>query len=320
MNVFITGGSGFVGLNLIEQLLSRGDRVVSFSLTPPPERAQRVFDELPGSLQHIDGDVCDAEAVDAALALSGARRLIHAAVITAGIARERRAGAAIVSTNVNGAVNVLEAARRSRIERFIYLSSASVYGANALCGETLSEEYTAPLPESLYAVTKYAAEGIVRRYGAVFEMQVVAARLSAVFGRWEYDTGLRDTLSPPYLLAGMAIAGDEALLTDDGTRDWIYGPDAAAGIVALMDATTLRHDLYNVSTGREWSLQRWCELLAARYPAFSFRLGGRPGTSGVLDPGRRSALAIERILGDTSYRPRFGPDEAFRDYIQWLQG
>ena len=320
MSVFITGGSGFVGLNLIEQLLARGDRVVSFSLTPPPGRALRTFDGLPGAFQHIDGDVCDARAVAAAVAASGARRLIHAAVITAGIARERRESAAIVSTNVDGAVNVLEAALRSGIERFLYLSSASVYGANALGGNTLSEEHTAPLPVSLYAVTKYAAEGIARRFGAVFEMQVVAARLSAVFGRWEYDTGLRDTLSPPFLLTRMAAAGEPAVLVDDGLRDWIYAPDAAAGILALMDAATLRHDLYNVSTGRVWSLRQWCEQLVRCHPAFSYRVDGTPGSNAVIDPGRRSPLAIERIAGDTGFQPRYGLEESFNDYLQWLRG
>lgn len=318
MTTFVTGGSGFVGLNVLEQLLCRGDSVVSFSLTPPPERAARVFDQLPGTLRHVDGDVCDAKAVDEALAQSGARHVVHAAVITAGIERERRDPTAIVSTNVHGTVAVLDAARRHGVERFLYLSSASVYGANAQSDEVLSEQHTAPLPESLYAVTKYAAEGISRRYGTVFDMQVVAARLSAVFGRWEHDTGLRDTLSPPYLLARMAAAGDVAVLADEGHRDWIYGPDVAAGIIALLDAATLRHDVYNIGTGRTWSLWQWCEKLYARHPAFSYRLGTESDAGVFLDPGRRSPLSVERILHDTTYNPRFGLDESFDDYLDWL--
>ena len=67
MTIFVTGGSGFVGLNLLEQLLARGESVVSFSLAPPPAQAQRAFDLLPGSLRHVDGDVCDAGAVEEAL-------------------------------------------------------------------------------------------------------------------------------------------------------------------------------------------------------------------------------------------------------------
>jgi nucleoside-diphosphate-sugar epimerase len=318
MNIFLTGGSGFVGLNLIEQFLSRGDSVVSFSLTPPPERAVQAFDGLPGTLRHADGDVRNARAVEEALAQSGARHVIHGAVITAGIDRERRDPESIVSANLQGTVSVLEAARRRRVERFIYLSSASVYGANAGSDGVLSEEHTAPLPQSLYAITKYAAEGIARRYGVIFDMQVAAARLSAVFGRWEHDTGLRDTLSPPYLLAREAAAGGAAVLADEGYRDWIYGPDVAAGAIALLDTAALQHDVYNISTGHTWSLWRWCEKLAERYPAFSYRLGDAPDGELCIDPGRRSPLSVGRLLNDTAYSPRFGLEESFNDYIEWL--
>ena len=319
MTIFVTGGSGFVGLNLLEQLLARGDNVVSFSLAPPPAQAMRTFDRLPGTLRHVDGDVCDAGAVGEALVQSGAGHVIHAAVITAGIERERRDAAGIVSTNVQGTVSVLDAARRQGVDRFVYLSSAAVYGANALSDKELSEEHTAPLPESLYAVTKYAAEGIARRYGAVFDMQVVAARLSAVFGRWEHDTGLRDTLSPPYLLTRMAGAGDAAVLADEGRRDWIYGPDVAAGIIALLDAAALRHDVYNVGTGQTWSLRQWCEKLAARQPGFSYRFGAESEADPSLNPGRRAPLSVKRILRDTAYNPRFGLEESFDDYLEWVE-
>jgi nucleoside-diphosphate-sugar epimerase len=319
VTAFITGGSGFVGLNLIERLLGRGESVVSYSLAPPPERALALFDSLRGTLRHVDGDVTDPQAVRRALEESGARQVIHGAVITAGIDRERRDPASIVATNVQGTVNVLEAARGQGVDRFVYLSSASVYGANALSADVLSEADTAPIPQSLYAVTKYAAEGIARRYGTVFGMHVVAARLSAVFGRWEYDTGLRDTLSQPYLLAHMAAAGDRAVLAEEGSRDWIYGPDAAAGIVALLDAAGLRHDVYNIGTGKTWSLRQWCEKLAERLPGFSYRFDDGSEADPALDPGRRAPLSVARVLEDTGYNPGFGLDESFEDYLQWMQ-
>ena len=142
MTIFVTGGSGFVGLNLLEQLLGRGEHVVSFSLEAPPERAGALFESLPGTFRHAAGDVRDAHGVAEALADSGAMRVIHGAVITAGMERERRDPGSIVATNVAGTVNVLEAARRKGVDRFVFLSSASVYGANALGGDTLSEADT----------------------------------------------------------------------------------------------------------------------------------------------------------------------------------
>ena len=320
MTVFVTGGSGFVGLNLLEQLLERGDSVVSFSLSPPPAAATKAFSALPGTLRHVDGDVRDAEAVVKSLEESGADRVIHTAVITAGIDRERRDASGIVAVNVDGTVNVLEAARRQNVERFLYLSSASVYGRNAIADAELSESSTPPLPESLYAVTKYAAECIALRYRTLGDMPVVAARLSAVFGRWEYDTGLRDTLSPPYLLSRNAMDSTPSVLIDDSPRDWIYAPDVARGVLALLDAETLQYDVYNVGPGRTWTLVDWCEKLARRLPDFSYRLEKhRQDGDGTIGAGaRRSPLSIRRIQEDTDFEARFGLDEAFDDYLDWL--
>lgn len=321
MSFFVTGGSGFVGLNLLEQLLGRGERVTTFSLAPPPRAALDALRELPGDLRHVDGDVRDAHAVGRALAQSGASRVIHAAVVTAGVERERRDASGIVSTNVLGTVNVLDAARDRSVERFVYLSSASVYGANASAPESLSEETTVPLPESLYAVTKYAAERVAIRYRTLFDLPVVAARLSAVYGRWEHDTGLRDTLSPPYLLAMAAGAGQPVILPDEGRRDWIYGPDAAAGVLALADAVTLPHPVYNVGPGVAWPLAAWCEKLRARYPRFSFRVATRPeeGDARLAAGARRAPLCTRRLREDTGFTARFDIDAAFDDYVAWRE-
>jgi nucleoside-diphosphate-sugar epimerase len=319
--IFITGASGFVGLNLLEQLLARGETVFSFGLVSPPPVALRAFAALPGQLRHMDGDVRHIEDLDAALAESGAHKIIHTAVITAGPAREQADPSGIVATNIEGTVNVLEAARHHAVERFLYLSSASVYGRNSSSLPELSESSPAPLPESLYAVTKFAAECIALRYRDIFAMDVVAARLSAVFGRWEHDTGLRDTLSPPYLIARMAASGQAVELADEGARDWIYAPDAAAGVIALIDAEKLKHALYNVGPGRTWSLVDWCEQLADRLPGFSYRLceAGKAGAGALGAGAPRSPLAITRIRDDTGFVARFGLGEALDDYLPWLE-
>jgi nucleoside-diphosphate-sugar epimerase len=109
------------------------------------------------------------------------------------------------------------------------------------------------------------------------------------------------------------------VLADEGQRDWIYGPDAATGIIALMDAAHLRHDVYNVGTGRSWSLQQWCDKLGAWRPAFSYRIGAGSDGAACLDPGRRSPLSIDRIVRDTAYNPRFGLEESFDDYLEWIE-
>lgn len=318
MTVLVTGGSGFVGLNLLEQLLARGETVVNLSLAPPPAAALRRFEALPGRLATREGDVRDPEAIAQALADSRAERVIHGAVITADAERERRDAAGIVAVNVGGTVNALEAARRHGVRRFVYLGSGAVYGANGFAAPVLDEE-TPPAPVSLYAITKYTAERISLRFRELWGLPLVVARLGGVFGRWEHDTGLRDTLSPPLLATRLAAEGREAVLGDEGRRDWIYAPDVAAGVLALLDADAPRHVVYNVAPGREWTVLDWCERLQRRFPNFRYRVADDPAGSNVrLYPAsRRAPMSTARLHEDTGFAARYGLEEAFADYLDW---
>ena len=126
MAVLVTGGSGLVGLNIVEQFLGRGDSVVAFSSTPLPESAIALFKTFPGDLAVVDGDVRDGEIVDRLFRDHAVDRVIHGAAITADDTRARGHMRDIVEVNVLGTVEVLEASRRHQVSRFIYISSASV--------------------------------------------------------------------------------------------------------------------------------------------------------------------------------------------------
>jgi nucleoside-diphosphate-sugar epimerase len=321
MTTLVTGGSGFVGLNLLQLLLERGETVVNFSLAPPPAAAQRLFAQLPGTLHSVSGDVCDADALERVFAAHAIKRVVHGAVITAGPEREREAPASIVSVNVQGTLHVLEAARHHGVQRFLYPSSGSVYGDSAFSALQLEEDHTPPQPATLYGITKYAAERIALRYRALHGMDVIAARLGIVFGRWEHATGQRDTLSPLYHLTRMAHLGKPAVLPNAGRRDWIYAPDVAAGIVSLLDCAQPRHALYHVAAGREWTAEQWCERLQGHYPTFRFRIAGDESEANVNlhRATLRAPLSAQRLREETGFAARFGVEEAFADYLDWLE-
>jgi nucleoside-diphosphate-sugar epimerase len=321
VTVLVTGGSGFVGLNVLQLLLERGEQVVNLSLAPPPAAAGRLFASLPGTLHSVTGDVCDADAVEAVFAAHRPTRVLHGAVITAGPERERRDPAGIVAVNLQGTLTVLEAARRHGAARVVYPSSGSVYGDSAFSAPVLEEDVTLPQPVTLYGISKYAAERAALRYRTLHGLDVVAARLGIVFGRWEHDTGHRDTLSPIYHLTRLAQAGEPARLPNAGRRDWIYAPDVAAGLLALLALPAPRHAVYHVAPGREWSAEEWCERLQRRYPAFRFRLVGSEADANVNlhRATLRAPLSPARLREETGFAPRFGLDEAFADYLDWLE-
>lgn len=319
MNTMITGAGGFVGLNVAEALLREGRDVVLFDARPAlPDDARETFDALPGRATYVRGDVLDDSAVAAVLAEHDVDRVLHMAVITPGLDRERRHAQRIVEVNLMGTMAVIEAARAHGVRRFVYPSSASVYGHASFDDALLEEATTHPIPDAFYAISKYAAERGVLRAGELWGLPAVAARVGAVFGPWEHETGLRDTLSGPMQATRSALRGEEVVLPRPGPVDWVYARDVAGALIALLDTETTRHPVYNVSGGTRWTVADWCARLLEAYPGFSYRFA-EPGEAPTIamGPRDRSPLAIDR-LREEIYRPRFDLSTAFDDYRAWI--
>lgn len=318
MAVLVTGATGLVGINVVERLLASGDEVVSLSATPMPAAAVRSLAALPGRLHLHTGDTALRASWDAVACCHTIDRVIHAAAITPNDARERHDFRRIVEVNLGGTIHALEAARDWGVRRFLYCSSGAVYGANAYPQGELAET-ACPAPQTLYAVMKQAGEGAVLRYGELNHIDVVVARIGAVFGRWEHDTGLRDMLSAPMQTTAIAEAGGVAVLPRRGDRDWIYGPDVAEALVGLLERPQLQWPVYNVGPGASWSVVHWCELLRRRFPEFRYRVADDAAEANVdFHSGRdRSPMCIARIKRDIGFDAKFDLARAFEDYLAW---
>jgi UDP-glucose 4-epimerase len=318
MTTLVFGGAGFVGLNLAACLLERGRRVVLFDRRPPLASALQHFASLPGQLEFAVGDVRDAAAVEAAFACKPAS-VVYGAALTPGSAREAGDPQLVLDVNLTGFVRVLELARKYAVARTINLSSAGAYGAAAFGPATIDETIAAD-PRSLYSITKFAAERAATRLAELWKMDFRSVRLSAVFGPWEHDSGVRDTLSPPYQVACMALAGEPIVLARPTARDWVYGPDVGNAVIALLDAAALNHDVYNVTPGIGWTLLEWAQRFAAAKPGLVVRLA-RPGETPTVDPHSASDRAImsnARLVGDTGMRFGFDCDAAFLHLQTWI--
>ncbi len=320
MAVVVTGGSGFVGLNVVERLLQRGSDTVLFAIAPPPESALQVFSGLAGKLHVIEGDVRDEADLRRVFQAHAVDKIVHAAAITSGKDRDRSQAREIIQVNLLGTVALLEVARRRQVRRFLYLSSASVYGQSAFGDHKLDEETTIPVPNSLYGITKYAAERTSLYYKSLWGIDLTVARIGTVFGRWEHETGVRDTLSPPLQATRLAYQGSEAVLPREGLRDWTYGPDVADALIALLDLKRPKHDVYNVGSGTQWTIDSWCAKLRDVFPRFSHRIASDESEANVDFHGARdrAPLSITRLVEDTGFQPQFGLDEAIADYREWI--
>jgi len=324
VSTVVTGACGFVGCNLVEHLLATGRAVVAIDRSKAwPADAEARFAALPGQLTFAPTDVRDPEALERAFADAaasspqGIEGVLHCAAITPGLERETRDADLIMQVNLLGTLRVLEAARDHGARRVVYPSSASVYGAAAYPGCPLEEGRDTPVPDTMYGIAKYAAERAALRARELWSMDVIAARVGAAFGPWERDTGVRDTLSGPMLATRALVRGERVHLPRAGPSDWVYAPDVAAALVALLDADVLEHELYHVSGGGGWSLADWCRRLDERLGAHRFCLD--PAVTATLPlPARdRDPLAIDRLRAH--YLPRYGLEAAMDDYLAWLE-
>lgn len=319
MTTLITGGAGFCGLNIAAHLLARNIAVVMYGLEAPGLEAQRALSRLPGQFEVCIGDVCDRDALQAVMRQYDVGRVVHGAAITAALEREASQAARIIQVNIGGTIELLEAALAHGVRRVVHLSSGSVYGASVKPTGSLDEGQDVPVPDSLYGITKYAAERICLRYRATRGLDVMVARLGVVFGRWEHDTGVRDTLSIPWQLAALAEQGLPARLGASLPDDWVYAQDVAAAIGLLLDGVGSERSVYHIGTGQRWSVLDWCERLSKRFPDFSYELAQDPGTVnvGARAPVPRPPFSIDRLVADYGYTVQFNAEAAFQDYMEW---
>jgi nucleoside-diphosphate-sugar epimerase len=309
--ILVTGGAGFVGLNVVEQLAARGEPVAVYDLSAP---RIRVASEL--------GDVTDTDALERTFAKHRPAAVIHLAAITAGRERDAREPRRIAEVNLIGTINVLEAARRHGVQRFVYASTGAVYGAAGVgAPEPLEEERDRPVPASMYGITKYAAERTCLRLAELWQMDVRVGRLATAFGRWEHATSARELLSPPTEIARIARRGGEAVFPPLGATDYIYAPDLASALIALLDARAPRHRLHHLGTGAAWALPEWCELLAQRCPGFRWRESRTETQCNVrpLSPATRTRFSNRRLVEDLGWRPRYDLAQARDDFLAWMR-
>ena len=327
MTTLITGGSGFVGLALAERLRADGERVVLFDRSAPPALLLSRFGAQAPEL--LLGDIRSSDDVDAALRHAGADRIIHAAAITPDAAREARDPLSVIDVNIAGTVNLLQrcaiAAQSGRhaVKRVLVLSSVAVYGVTPPLGETYDEATSSPAPAALYGITKLASEQAALRLADLYKLDVRVARLGAVFGPWEYATGVRDALSPHAQVLFAALAGEPVILPRAMRADWIYSRDAAVALAALATQPGLHHAIYNVGGAVVTDLIQWCELVAnvvtARTPAWSWRVA-QPGDVATVRynlPADRAALSIDRLQSDTFWSPAHSLADAAADQVAW---
>lgn len=315
----VTGATGFVGANLVRHLAERGHRVVAFDLQPPPAAVVRFWAAAQGRVAFAAGDVVDQEQLAEAAERYAPDAIVHAAVITAvDPAAEAAHAARMATVNLMGTLQVLELARRARVRRVLYISSSGLYGRTD--PHRLITEDDPLQVEGVYSITKQTSEALCLRYRALYGLDIVVGRLNGPYGPMERDTGVRQLMSPIYQLARAALSRPAVRLRAvDSAYDWTYTADLAEAIRLLVESAGLRHQVYNLSSGRSWRLSEVTAQLESLVPGvrFSWVKPDEAADLQLADLPRRGPLNISRLREDTGYAPRFDLEQGLHDAIPW---
>ncbi|GIT19743.1 MAG: hypothetical protein CM1200mP39_25490 [Dehalococcoidia bacterium] len=200
----------------------------------------------------------------------------------------------VLEVNIMGTVNALEWTRtQPNIMRFLYVSSGDVYGEpNAETSQKPHlETGTLDQPE-LYAISKYASEQIVRRYGDIFNLDTATVRFSGVFGPMERPTPGRSIMAMPYHMVRAAIENRPLRVTAGTLQagpDFISSEDIGSILPRLLVSPTLSHDIYNVAYGKFTAVPDVFESFKSIVPEFDHEVVIPELADVIRDPSRRLA-------------------------------
>ena len=318
MATLVTGGTGFVGANIVRELAARGHDVVSFDIMPDDALVHAFLGDLRSRVTFVTGDILDMDALERLGGDHSFDKVVHAAVFTVNrTSLETARSKDILDINLVGTGNLLELARVTGVERFVYVSSGAAYGLTRDPDQTYNEDDSAR-PDNLYGITKYASECLARRYGELHGFSTVSLRVSTPYGPMERVTGHRDNMSTPYQWTGQMLRGKPITVdhTDYG-RDYTYSLDTASGVAAVTDAPELPHDLYNVTNGVPVTGGQIQRTLAELFPGTRLvepeRISEPPSSLGPT----RGPLSGYRLWHDLGWTAGYDLAAGLTDYVQW---
>ncbi|MHA3092057.1 NAD-dependent epimerase/dehydratase family protein [Acinetobacter brisouii] len=323
----VTGVAGFIGSNLLEQLLLLGQRVVG--LDNFSTGFQHNLDEVQATVsaeqwqnfKFIQGDICNLE--DCQVACAGVDYVLHQAALGS-VPRSIENPIATNASNISGFVNMLVAAKEAQVKNFVYAASSSTYGDHPALPK---QEDVIGNPLSPYAVTKYVNELYASVFQRCYGFNSIGLRYFNIFGKRQTPDGAYAAVIPKWTAA--MIQGDTVYINGDGStsRDFNYIANAVQAnlLAATTENPAALNQIYNVAVGGRTDLNQLFNMLtetlaknAVHYTQAAVYRDFRPGDV------RHSQADISKIQTLLGYQPQFniaqGIEQAMPWYVQHLQG
>ncbi|HIZ15739.1 MAG TPA: SDR family oxidoreductase [Candidatus Tidjanibacter faecipullorum] len=315
--VLVTGGAGFIGSNLCEALLQRGDQVVcldNFS-TGKIENILPLIEQYKDTFKLIVGDIRNME--DCQRAVADVDYVLHEAAIGS-VPRSIKDPVTTNAVNIDGFLNMLIAARDAHVKRFIFAASSSTYG-DSVSLPKVEDEIGRPL--SPYAITKYVDELYADVFARTYGIEYVGLRYFNVYGRRQDPFGAYAAVIP--LFVKQFMKHESPVINGDGeySRDFTYIEDVIQMNLLALEATDAQavNQIYNTAEGERTTLNELTaylqQYLAAHDPQIAqvevlhgpYRVGDIP----------HSLASVEKAKTLLGYQPRFSLKTGLKEAVEW---
>lgn len=242
----VTGGAGFIGSNIAQALVSRGEDVVVLDDLSTGQEAN--MESFRSDITFIEGDIRDRETV--ARALSGVDYVLHQAAL-ASVPRSIENPVLVSDVNVNGTVNMLEQSRIAGVKGFVYAASSSAYGDS----ETVpKKEEMLPRPLSPYAVSKLAGEYYCSVFSTVYGLPTLSLRYFNVFGPRQDPTSQYAAVVPIFI--SKLLKGERPTIYGDGeqSRDFTYVSNVVEANLLAARSAAAGGLMVNIACGTRYTV------------------------------------------------------------------
>ncbi|MFQ6007468.1 MAG: NAD-dependent epimerase/dehydratase family protein, partial [Candidatus Zixiibacteriota bacterium] len=253
MKFLVTGGAGFVGSNLAARLVENGDQVRIFDNFSSGRREN--IENLLGSVEVIEGDIREFGTV--ARAVQGIDYVFHQAALPS-VPRSVKNPLTSNAVNIDGTLNVLEAAKNSGVKKLVFASSSSVYGETQ---ELPKHEEMVTRPMSPYAITKVTCEHYCRIYWELYRFPTVSLRYFNIFGPNQDPASEYAAVIPRFITA--LLKGRPPTVFGDGeqSRDFTYIDNCVEANILAATNDKVVGTQYNVACGGQFTLNELLDKL-----------------------------------------------------------
>ena len=317
MNVLVTGGAGFIGSNLCEALLERGDVVTcldNFS-TGHIENLLPLMDKYSKTFKLIVGDIRCLE--DCRKAIMGNQYVLHEAALGS-VPRSINDPITTNEVNISGFLNMLIAARDAGVKRFVYAASSSTYGDSKSLPKV---EGVIGRPLSPYAITKYVNELYADVFAKTYHMELIGLRYFNVFGKRQDPNGAYAAVIP--LFVKKLINHETPNINGDGeySRDFTYIKNVIQmNLLALETINPLAiNQVYNTAYGERTTLNQLIDNLKEFLGEFDPAIQEIEPTHGPNRVGDipHSLACIDKARNLLRYEPQYSMKEGLREAVDW---